>query len=195
MKGTTLRVLLLLTALHSFQACASSPTPTKKSTSATETNPDEAFYCPWGPMTMHGWQSDGTTRMFAAAQKETTFDAKINRIINDGSNMEMPHLILLVSKMSSPKEEEVVHVGPGWFLKQSKLTLKVGDAIRITGRVMNSDAHTVIAMSIKSDNETVSLRDKLGRPFWAGSGHMIPGSGHMFPGAGPMAPNPRGPNR
>jgi hypothetical protein len=125
-------------------------------------------------MAMHGWRSDGISRMFAAAEKATTFEGQVSKVLNDKSDVYMPHVILLVTKTKRPKEEVIVHAGPAWFLKQQGLLINPNDIVIVTGRLLNSDENTVIATSVSKDKKTVNLRDKTGRPAWARGPHMSP---------------------
>ncbi|MHB8484307.1 MAG: hypothetical protein ACYDCM_01050 [Candidatus Acidiferrales bacterium] len=64
-----------------------------------------------------------------------------------------------------------VHVGPSWFLAQSKISFAKGDQIEVTGskvKFENSDA--VIAREIKKGDKTITLRNAQGIPAWSG-GH------------------------
>jgi len=64
-----------------------------------------------------------------------------------------------------------VHVGPSWFLTQSKISFAKGDQIEVTGskvKFENSDA--LIAREIKKGDKTITLRNAQGIPAWSG-GH------------------------
>lgn len=183
MSRIILKLLALTMAAHSFHSCASSPSASSSSSNKKQTTVQtgpapnstlNSLDCPWGPMSMHGWRHDGTSHMFAAAEKDTIFQGRVSKILNDNLNRHMPHMILLVFKTKSPKEEFVVHVGPAWYLKQHSFEVEVDDIIEITGRILNSDKSTVFATTLKKGNKALNLRDIAGRPAWARAPHRIP---------------------
>lgn len=61
-----------------------------------------------------------------------------------------------------------VHVGPSWFLTQSKISFAKGDQIEVTGskvKFENSDA--LIAREIKKGDKIITLRNAQGIPAWS----------------------------
>jgi hypothetical protein len=169
-----------LLAAHSLHSCASSPSPDSlqsfiKPIGRPVNNAlESATECPWGPMAMHGWRSDGTSHMFALAEKNINFEGQVSKILGDSNKLYMPHMILLVTNKKNPSEEFIVHVGPGWYLEQQGIKINTDDIITIIGRVLNSDERSIFATSIKKKNKTVNLRDQMGRPAWARGPQMRP---------------------
>ncbi len=180
MSRTNLMFLTLTLTAQSLQSCASSPSANslasekKQSVEPKEAPIDFVSECPWGPINMHGWRSDGISKMFAAAEKTTHFEGRVSKVLNGNTDTHMPHMILLVTKKNSAPKEVVVHVGPAWYLQQQGLLIKVNDLVEIKGQALNSDENTVIATSIKKQNKNLVLRDRVGRPAWARGPHASP---------------------
>jgi hypothetical protein len=62
-----------------------------------------------------------------------------------------------------------VHVGPTWFLEQEGVELSNGDALEVTGSVVDSGDETfLVAREIKKGTKVFRLRDERGFPMWAG---------------------------
>jgi hypothetical protein len=62
-----------------------------------------------------------------------------------------------------------VHVGPTWFLEQEGVELTKGDALEVTGSVVDSGGATfLVAREIKKGTQVFPLRDERGLPLWAG---------------------------
>jgi hypothetical protein len=63
-----------------------------------------------------------------------------------------------------------VRLGPSWFLEREGLTVAKGDAIEVTGSVIDSDDDSfLIARELKKGDKVVKLRDEQGVPLWSGS--------------------------
>jgi hypothetical protein len=74
--------------------------------------------------------------------------------------------------LKTDKETIDVHVGPSWFLTQSKMSFAKGDQVEVTGsRVKFGDNDALIAREIKKGGETFILRNAQGIPVWAGGHH------------------------
>ena len=66
------------------------------------------------------------------------------------------------------RESLDVHVGPSWFLTQSKISFAKGDQIEVTGskvKFENSDA--LIAREIKKGDKIITLRNAQESPAWS----------------------------
>jgi hypothetical protein len=62
-----------------------------------------------------------------------------------------------------------IYLGPGWYLDQQKISLKVGDQLEVTGsKITLSGKPCVIAKDLKVDGKTITLRDDKGVPVWRG---------------------------
>ncbi len=71
--------------------------------------------------------------------------------------------------LKTDKETIDVHVGPSWFLTQSKISFSKGDQVEVTGskvKFENSDA--LIAREVKKGEKIISLRNAQGIPVWSG---------------------------
>jgi hypothetical protein len=62
-----------------------------------------------------------------------------------------------------------VHLGPTWFLDREGLKLAKGDALEVTGSIVELDQTTaLIAREVKKGGRVLRLRDDQGVPAWAG---------------------------
>jgi hypothetical protein len=62
-----------------------------------------------------------------------------------------------------------VHLGPTWFLEKQGLKLAKGDAVEVTGSLVESDGKTwLVAREVKKGGTLVRLRDERGVPAWSG---------------------------
>ena len=76
----------------------------------------------------------------------------------------------------------MVLLGPGWYLDEKKLAVKVGDKVEVTGsKVTLNDQPSLIAREVKVNGTTLKLRDDQGIPVWRGKVHGGMGQG---PGGG-----------
>jgi hypothetical protein len=76
----------------------------------------------------------------------------------------------------------MVHLGPGWYLDEKKLAVKVGDTMEVTGsKVTLNNQPALIAREVKVNGTALKLRDDQGLPAWRGKGRGGMGQG---PGGG-----------
>jgi hypothetical protein len=62
-----------------------------------------------------------------------------------------------------------VHLGPTWFLQRDGWELVKGDAVEVTGSVVDVDGATfLIAREVKKGPKALRLRDDQGIPAWSG---------------------------
>ena len=62
-----------------------------------------------------------------------------------------------------------VHLGPASFIAREGFSFAKGDAVEVIGsKVTINGAEVVIAREVVKDGKTLILRDKTGRPMWAG---------------------------
>jgi hypothetical protein len=72
----------------------------------------------------------------------------------------------------------MVHLGPGWYLDEKKLAVKVGDTVEVTGsKVTLNQQPALIAREVKANGATLKLRDDQGLPVWRGMGRGGQGMG------------------
>jgi len=73
----------------------------------------------------------------------------------------------LVVKTSAETIE--VHVGPSNFVSGKGFTFAKGDSVQVVGsKVTIEGKEALIAREVTRDGKTLTLRDKTGRPLWAG---------------------------
>ena len=76
------------------------------------------------------------------------------------------HLVL-----QTDTESMEVMLGPTAFLKRHDFAIANGDAVSITGaKIKVGDQDQLLAREVKKGEQTLTLRDKMGRPMWAGRG-------------------------
>jgi hypothetical protein len=69
--------------------------------------------------------------------------------------------------VKTEKETIDVHVGPSWFLMQSKMSFAKDDRIEVTGsRVKFGTEDALLAREIKKGDQTLTLRNAQGVPVW-----------------------------
>jgi hypothetical protein len=68
-------------------------------------------------------------------------------------------------------EEMEVLLGPTTYLSKQELTLAAGDEIEVVGsKVKMGEKEQLVAREVKKGEATLTLRNKNGRPKWAGRG-------------------------
>ena len=61
------------------------------------------------------------------------------------------------------------HLGPTWFLEREGIRLSKGEALQVTGSLVDSGGATfLVAREIKAGGKVFRLRDERGLPLWAG---------------------------
>lgn len=72
-------------------------------------------------------------------------------------------------KLRSGKETLTVHLGPAWFIERQDVELAPKDRLEVTGsRVTIDGKPVVIAAEVARGDQVLKLRDRDGRPVWAG---------------------------
>jgi len=63
-----------------------------------------------------------------------------------------------------------VQLGPTWFMEQEGLKLAAGDALEVTGSLLEDDAGKayLVAREVRKGTTLYRLRDERGTPAWAG---------------------------
>jgi hypothetical protein len=60
-----------------------------------------------------------------------------------------------------------VRPAPGWYLDQQGLRFSKDDRVTVEGRKVEQDGKSVVvARTVRTDTQTVILRDEEGRPRW-----------------------------
>jgi len=98
--------------------------------------------------------------------KSKEISGKVTRIFNVRPLAGMsPGLALAIETGDG---EEIVHLGPTWFINRQDLAVKEGNEVTVTGAQASIAGETVyIASSVKAGRETVHLRDpKTGQSAW-----------------------------
>lgn len=63
--------------------------------------------------------------------------------------------------------QKTLHLGPEWYVREQELKLKKGDHIVVRGKqVGEGEKSFIIASELKKDQQTWTLRDKDGLPYW-----------------------------
>jgi hypothetical protein len=67
-----------------------------------------------------------------------------------------------------------VHLGPTWFVKNTKPSLTVGDNVKVTGSQVDlSGNHVLLARKVTKGNRVLYLRDVSGYPMWVASHPVV----------------------
>ena len=105
-------------------------------------------------------------RMYNPAT-ETTLKGTID-VVNQGACCQMTGTHLTVKTDDGVRE---VMLGPSQFVASKSFSFSKGDSIEVTGsKVTMGETEYVIARQVIKDGKTLTLRDKTGRPEWAGQG-------------------------
>jgi hypothetical protein len=101
------------------------------------------------------------------AATEVTFRGTIEAVRQEAcAQMTGTHL----SVKTAEGAREVV-LGPSQFIASKNFTFAKGDAVEVTGsKVTMCEGEYFIAREVVKDGKTLTLRDKAGRPEWAGKG-------------------------
>jgi len=99
---------------------------------------------------------------------ETTFKGTVDSAQQGGSGRMMmmmgDHLMV-----KTGDETREVMLGPSKYVSDQGFTFAKGDAIEVTGSKMTmSGKDSIIAREVVKDGKTLTLRDKTGKPLWAG---------------------------
>ena len=71
--------------------------------------------------------------------------------------------------LKTDKETISVHLGPGWFIENQDMAIKLNDKVEISGSRITFDGKpAIIAAEVKKGDSTLKLRDEKGHPVWAG---------------------------
>jgi hypothetical protein len=64
-----------------------------------------------------------------------------------------------------------VLLGPTWLLAREELEIRKGDALEVTGSLVDSDGETLmVARELKKGSRVLKLRNEGGVPVWAAGG-------------------------
>jgi len=112
---------------------------------------------PGGPRGAPNYDVDTVTTLRGTA-------GSVNVVPARGGRMGGMHLTL-----QAPGQTMEVHLGPTWFLQREGVELAKGDAIEVTGSVVELEGATLlIARELKKGAKVVVLRDEQGIPAWSG---------------------------
>ena len=71
--------------------------------------------------------------------------------------------------LKTQKETISIHLGPGWYLDNQDIKIKVKDKVEIKGsRITFEGKPAIIAAEVKKGDEVLKLRDENGVPVWSG---------------------------
>jgi hypothetical protein len=96
---------------------------------------------------------------------ETTITGTVQDILHPQmGRMNGTHLLV-----KTESETIEVHVGPSDFVANAGFTFAKGDSVQVLGSKVTIDGkEALIAREVTRDGKTLTLRDKTGRPMWAG---------------------------
>jgi hypothetical protein len=74
-------------------------------------------------------------------------------------------------QLKTESETLDVHVGPSWFLTQSKIVFAKGDQVEVTGsKVKFANGDALLAREITKGDQKLTLRNENGFPVWSRRG-------------------------
>lgn len=78
-----------------------------------------------------------------------------------------PDTAMVEIRVLSGTDTTPIRLGPAGFLRDKQLTLREGDAVRVTGySVATGDGELLVATEITHGGRTVRLRNERGQPAW-----------------------------
>lgn len=112
-----------------------------------------------GPAARRAYDPDTVTTLSGAVTATTVVPARRGRgggtqvrLVSDG----LPIEVLL---------------GPTWLLAREELEIRKGDALEVTGSLVDSDGETLmVARELKKGSRVLKLRNEGGVPVWAAGG-------------------------
>jgi hypothetical protein len=104
----------------------------------------------------------GTPQHYDAA-KEVTIQATLENTFTGTGMMRG-----VVWTVKTEERALTVIVGPAAFLEAKKLAVAVGDRLTVIGAPLPNRPDVILAREVKVGENTLTLRDKQGRPEWAG---------------------------
>ncbi len=99
------------------------------------------------------------------ASTETTITGTVQDVLHPQmGRMNGTHLLV-----KTETETIEAHVGPSDFVTGEGFSFAKGDSVQVLGsRVTIDGKAALIAREVTKDGKTLTLRDKTGRPLWAG---------------------------
>ena len=98
---------------------------------------------------------------------ETTLNGTIETV-TEGARGQMMGTHLTVKTAEGARE---VMLGPTQFIASKHFSFAKGNSVKVTGSKVNmGGSEYVVARQVAKDGKTLTLRDKAGKPEWAGKG-------------------------
>jgi hypothetical protein len=114
------------------------------------------------------WGSGSKYEMLFDNFNVQTFQGKITKIDTLTPMRDMSYGVMLV--LQSGNEDQVVHLGPGWYIMYQDINLGVGNEVEVKGAPASIDGKKfIMAVEVSSKDKVLQLRDKDGIPYWVGS--------------------------
>jgi sporulation protein YlmC with PRC-barrel domain len=119
-----------------------------------------------GPGSIKPWAADSEYNKLFDAAKIVTINGAIDRVGTFRPMAGARQGLRLVVTGDDGKTY-TVHVGPKAYADQKSFVFRNGDKVTVTGsHVMFNDKDVLIATEIKKGDQTLTLRDKEGKPAW-----------------------------
>jgi hypothetical protein len=116
-----------------------------------------------------GW---GMETPYGRMYNPKTVETLVGEVITVGRitpNRRMSYGVYIIVK--TEKETVSVHLGPGWFIDNQDIKMKLEDRVEVKGsRIFFRGKRAIIAAVVKRGNETLELRNESGFPVWSGWG-------------------------
>lgn len=100
---------------------------------------------------------------------EVSSETTITGTVEDVLQPHMGHMMGTHLIVKTATETIEVHVGPSNFVTKEGFAFGKGDSIQVLGSKVTIDGkEALISREVTKDGKTLILRDKTGRPLWAG---------------------------
>ena len=119
----------------------------------------------------------GMKRGMRMPRYDATTEITITGTVQDVLHPQMGRMSGTHLLLKTETETIEVHVGPSNFVSSEGFTFAKGDSVQVLGsKVTIGGKQALIAREVTKDSKTLTLRDKTGRPLWAG---RMRGSGRV----------------
>lgn len=115
------------------------------------------------------WSESSNYQNMVKTGQRTTVRGTVKDIDNKSPGGDLSEGCIVTLTDQNGKDQ-IVHLGPSWFVKHQRTILKSGDQIEVTGTQFTYDGRDVIAAkSVAGPNGSFQFRDDQGRPAWDAS--------------------------
>lgn len=126
----------------------------------------------------NSWGAKGRYQNLVSGGQQTSISGTVTNIDREEPLRGMTEGIIVTVTLAGQapgqaqeqEREQVVHLGPAWFIDRQEVMLRLNDQVQIEGIQTDLDGRTiVVAKTLSSPYGTFRLRDEQNRPVWDAS--------------------------